>query len=104
MLVQYRLIRPLSSGRCGSHDKREIRSDLMKAEDMLSLLKSLQEELSSADSLDPEHRKSLQALTSEIQETLAKGAIPNPAATATLSQRMKESVIEFEVRHPIIGG
>ena len=76
----------------------------MNAEEMLRILKSLQEELSSADSLQPEHRKSLQTLTNEIQQTLAAGAPTDPAATATLSQRMKESVIEFEVRHPIIGG
>ncbi len=76
----------------------------MNAEEMLSVLKSLQEELSNADSLHPDQRKSLQALTNEIQETLAKGAAPDRAATATLSERMKESVIEFEVRHPIIGG
>lgn len=82
----------------------------MNPEEMLSILKSLQEELASAESIHPDHRKSLQSLTDEIQQTLASAAQMNAAAatgaaeTETLSQRMKESIIEFEVRHPIIGG
>ena len=82
----------------------------MNPEEMLSILKSLQEELEDAESIHPEHRKSLQSLTHEIQETLASHSPANAVTSAdstasgTLSQRMKESVIEFEVRHPIIGG
>ena len=82
----------------------------MNPEEMLSILKSLQEELASAESIHPDHRKSLQSLTDEIQQTLASAGQTNAAAstgaaaTETLSQRMKESIIEFEVRHPIIGG
>jgi len=80
----------------------------MNPEEMLTILKSLQEELADAESIHPDHRKSLQTLTDEIQQTLASGAPTNTAASAdeskTLSQRMKESIIEFEVRHPIIGG
>ncbi len=82
----------------------------MNPEEMLNILKSLQEELAGAESIHPEHRKSLQSLTHEIQQTLASdspaNAVPSSDSTAarTLSQRMKESVIEFEVRHPIIGG
>ena len=82
----------------------------MNPEEMLSILKSLQEELADAESIHPDHRKSLQSLTREIQQTLASHSSVNAVtsvdstATSTLSQRMKESVIEFEVRHPIIGG
>ena len=82
----------------------------MNPEEMLSILKSLQEELADAESIHPDHRKSLQSLTREIQQTLASHSSANAVtsvdstATSTLSQRMKESVIEFEVRHPIIGG
>ncbi len=80
----------------------------MNPEEMLTILRSLQEELASAESIHPDHRKSLQTLTDEIQQTLASGAPTTTAASAdaseTLSQRMKESIIEFEVRHPIIGG
>ncbi|MEJ7596109.1 MAG: DUF4404 family protein [Planctomycetaceae bacterium] len=82
----------------------------MNPEEMLSILKSLQEELADAESIHPEHRESLQSLTHEIQQTLASHSSENAVtsvdstATSTLSQRMKESVIEFEVRHPIIGG
>jgi hypothetical protein len=82
----------------------------MNPEEMLNILKSLQGELASAESIHPEHRKSLQSLTHEIQQTLASDSSANAVssidsdATLTLSQRMKESVIEFEVRHPIIGG
>lgn len=82
----------------------------MNPEEMLSLLKSLQEELANAESIHPEHRESLKSLTHEIQQTLASSPTANSAitpeipSTGTLSQRMKESIIEFEVRHPIIGG
>ncbi len=78
----------------------------MNPEEMLSVLKSLQEELAHAESIHPDHRKSLQTLTDEIQQTLAANAVSSGdrSATDTLSQRMKESIIEFEVRHPIIGG
>jgi hypothetical protein len=78
----------------------------MNPEEMLSVLKSLQEELAHAESIHPDHRKSLQTLTDEIQQTLASNAVNSGdrSATDTLSQRMKESIIEFEVRHPIIGG
>ena len=82
----------------------------MNPEEMLSILRSLQKELAGAESIHPDHRKSLQSLTHEIQQTLASDSPANAVtavdstATGTLSQRMKESVIEFEVRHPIIGG
>ncbi len=82
----------------------------MNPEEMLSILKLLQEELANAESIHPDHRKSLQSLTHEIQQTLASDTTANSVnsvettATGTLSQRMKESIIEFEVRHPIIGG
>lgn len=87
----------------------------MNPEEMLNILKSLQDELANAESIHPDHRKSLQSLTHEIQQTLASDTPANAVnasdttasdttATGTLSQRMKESIIEFEVRHPIIGG
>ena len=76
----------------------------MNPDEILTVLKSLQQELENAESIHPDHRKSLQLLTQEIQQTLASGALANPSDADTLSQRMKESIIEFEVRHPIIGG
>lgn len=82
----------------------------MSPEEMLTILKSLDEELENAESIHPDHRKSLQSLTHEIQKKLASGAAmdtsssPDGKGTATLSQQMKDAVVEFEVRHPIIGG
>ncbi len=82
----------------------------MNSEEMLRILKSLQEELEGTESIHPEHRKSMQSLTHEIQKTLASAspakaaASPDSTATHPLSERMKDAVIEFEVRHPIIGG
>ena len=81
----------------------------MNPEEMLSILRSLQEELANAESIHPDHRKSLQSLTDEIQQTLSSNTSGNAvvangtADSDSLSQRMKESIIEFEVRHPIIG-
>ncbi len=82
----------------------------MNPEEMLTILKSLDEELENAESIHPDHRKSLQFLTREIQNKLASDASPDEASSpdsrgpATLSQQVKDAVIEFEVRHPIIGG
>jgi len=83
---------------------------MMNAQEMLVILKSLDEELENADSIHPDHRKSLQSLTHEIQKKLASGTHPDnavsidTAVSETLSQQMKNAAIEFEVRHPIIGG
>ncbi len=82
----------------------------MNPEEMLAILKSLDEELENAESIHPDHRKSLQSMTHEIQKKLASGASidatssPDANAAATLSQQIKDAIIEFEVRHPIIGG
>lgn len=82
----------------------------MNPVEMLTILKSLDEELENAEAIHPDHRKSLQALTHEIQKKLASNssqdnaALADTAGSATLSQQMKNAVIEFEVRHPIIGG
>jgi hypothetical protein len=82
----------------------------MNPEEMLTILKSLDEELENAESIHPDHRKSLQLLTHEIQKKLAPDtstdatSSPDTKAAATLSQQMKDAVIEFEVRHPMIGG
>ena len=82
----------------------------MNPEEMLTILKSLDEELESAESIHPDHRKSLQSMTHEIQKKLSSSAStdatsePGGKAAATLSQQIKDAVIEFEVRHPIIGG
>ena len=82
----------------------------MNPEEMLAILKSLDEELENAESIHPDHRKSLQSMTHEIQKKLASGASTDATsssdanAAATLSQQIKDAIIEFEVRHPIIGG
>ena len=76
----------------------------MNPEEMLEILKALQDELEGAETIHPDHRRSLQKLTDEIQQTLSSGSPKHPTDENTLSQRMKQSIIEFEVRHPIIGG
>ena len=79
----------------------------MNSEEMLTILKSLDDELENADAIHPDHRKSLQLLTQEIQKKLASAEAdesPEDETTVTLSQQMKDAVIEFEVHHPIIGG
>ncbi len=82
----------------------------MNPEEMLTILKSLDEELENAESIHPDHRKALQSMTHEIQKKLASDASTDATPSldsrtaATLSQQIKDAVIEFEVRHPIIGG
>ena len=77
----------------------------MNPEEMLSDPQVIAGGARNAESIHPEHRKSLQTLTDEIQQTLASRVLQAMELTTdTLSRRMKESIIEFEVRHPIIGG
>lgn len=79
----------------------------MNPEEMLTILKSLDQELENAEAIHPDHRKSLQSLTHEIQKKLASAEAdesPEEQTIVTLSQQMKDAVVEFEVHHPIIGG
>lgn len=83
----------------------------MNREEILKTLQTLHSELAAVDNLDDQTRQQLQAVTDDIQRVLT-GAEPAVGGQGdgggegdqSLSQRLKELVIDFEVRHPIIGG
>lgn len=77
----------------------------MTRDEMLKTLQSLHQELTAADNVDDETKNALQALTGDIERVLAnENSDSESDDQKTLSERLRESVIEFEVRHPVIGG
>ncbi len=77
----------------------------MSRDEIMQALARLQHELGSEEALDENTRSSLRALTEDIRRLLDNGVSGGATDEAkSLSERVRESVIEFEVRHPVIGG
>lgn len=77
----------------------------MNRDEMLQTLTALHDELATADNIDAETRQMLKSLTGEIEKVLnTTDTSGDNDLSRSLSTQLKESVIEFEVRHPIIGG
>ncbi len=77
----------------------------MNREEMLQTLQTLHSELSTTGSIDSETREMLQTLTDDILRVLTENAEePGDDTQKPLSERLRETAIDFEVRHPIIGG
>lgn len=77
----------------------------MNRDEMLQTLATLHNELATAENLDEETRQMLKTLTGDIEKVLVQ--LENSSGEEidkSLTQQLRESVIEFEVRHPIIGG
>ena len=77
----------------------------MNRDEMLQTLATLHNELATAENLDEETRQMLKTLTGDIEKVLIQ--LENSSGEEidkSLTQQLRESVIEFEVRHPIIGG
>ncbi len=77
----------------------------MNREEMLQTLATLHTELAAAENLDEETRQMLKTLTGDIEKVLV--SLENSSGEEidkSMTQQLRESVIEFEVRHPIIGG
>jgi peptidoglycan hydrolase CwlO-like protein len=79
----------------------------MEQHELLVTLKTLQSQLAETDNVDAETQRLLQTVTADIQALLdergADKAEPSESDTS-LSERLRESLIEFEVRHPHLGG
>ncbi|MCA9059449.1 MAG: DUF4404 family protein [Planctomycetaceae bacterium] len=78
----------------------------MAPEDLKNALQSLHHELQDTSNLDDSTRQLLQSLVQDIQSALDKSPSEDDTAAAdpSLSERLRQAVIEFEVRHPQIGG
>lgn len=92
----------------------------MNRDDLNKTLEALHQELSGAQNISADTVALLKTLTSDIQrildhpalsaDTLSADAASPVAAVSgsdqdkSLSERLREAAIEFEVRHPQIGG
>ncbi|MCA9063121.1 MAG: DUF4404 family protein [Planctomycetaceae bacterium] len=79
----------------------------MQRDELLRTLQSLHSELQQAESLDAKARDALRGLATEIQEVLNGQTASDQSESeseASVSDRLREAMIEFEVRHPQIGG
>ena len=79
----------------------------MTQEDLNSTLANLQETLSTTKDVNDKTRELLVDLTSQIRVLLDEGresAGQEASPDQSLSQRLKDMIVEFEVHHPQIGG
>ena len=75
----------------------------MEQHELLSTLKAVHAQLAQSGEIDPETQLLLQTVTDDIQNALAAKS-GTEAADDTLAERIRTSLIEFEVRHPTLGG
>lgn len=78
----------------------------MNRDELLNTLKTLHTQLSGAGDIDAETQKMLQTVTSDIQNLLKAGSAGQGADESgkSLSDRLRDTLIEFEARHPHVGG
>ena len=75
----------------------------MEQHELLNALKAVHAQLTQAGEIDPETQRLLQTVTADIQNALdAKSGTSDP--DDSLAERIRASLIEFEVRHPTLGG
>jgi hypothetical protein len=78
----------------------------MNHEDLRNTLMTLHTQLASAGEIDKDTQAMLQIVTSDIQRLLepnATGAAVEESSD-TLAERLRTTLIEFEARHPHVGG
>jgi len=78
----------------------------MTQEDLRNTLITLHTQLSSAGEIDATTQAMLQAVTSDIQHLLEHGTTETVADESddSLAERLRTTLIEFEARHPRVGG
>jgi len=78
----------------------------MNRDELLNTLKALHDELSNGGEIDAETQAMLLTVTSDIQKVLDSEADESHADDSgkSLSERLRDSLIEFEARHPHVGG
>lgn len=77
----------------------------MNRDEMLATLQNLHNALESADDVDQETRALLQTVTRDIEDVLQRGQDSDvETPPETLSEQLRETLIEFEARHPQIAG
>jgi hypothetical protein len=78
----------------------------MNQQDLRNTLLTLHTQLSSAGEIDATTQAMLQAVTNDIQHLLEHGTTRTVADESddSLSERLRTTLIEFEARHPHLGG
>jgi hypothetical protein len=78
----------------------------MNRDELLNTLKTLHTQLSSLGEIDAETQTMLQTVTSDIQNVLDSGSAAqvDDDSGKSLSERLRDTLIEFEARHPHVGG
>ena len=78
----------------------------MNRDELLNTLKTLHMQLSSAGEIDTETQTMLKTVTSDIQKLLdnRSAADVDDDSGKSLSERLRDTLIEFEARHPHVGG
>ena len=78
----------------------------MNHDQLLTTLKTLQSQLSSAGEIDAETQTMLQTVTADIQKIQESRATTGAAdeSETSFSERLRETLIELEARHPHVGG
>ena len=71
----------------------------MAREKLQRLIATLQEELSSSESVDEETRKALQQLIPDIEE-IASGDAPSSGDHASAASQLENATLQFESEHP----
>jgi hypothetical protein len=75
----------------------------MEQHELLNTLKAVHAQLNQSGEIDPETQRLLQTVTADIQKALdAKSGAEG--SDDSLAERIRTSLIEFEVRHPTLGG
>lgn len=75
----------------------------MGQHEILANLQSLHTQLSSAGEIDEATRRMLETVTSDIQKLLENQSAASPS-DGSVSESLRNTLIEFEVRHPHLGG
>jgi hypothetical protein len=77
----------------------------MDQEELLTTLKTLHAQLSSAGEIDAETQSQLQAVTADIQQLLEDRQVARADESgAPFTTRIRETLMELEARHPTVGG
>jgi predicted RND superfamily exporter protein len=77
----------------------------MNRDELLNTLQSLHDELESTPDVDQQTRQMLQTVTADIRDVLDQdGESANSESPESVSERLRETLIEFEARHPQIAG
>jgi hypothetical protein len=75
----------------------------MTEDDLSNTLATLHETLNETTEVDDPTRELLLGVAADIQRLLTSGDEPG-SSDEIISNRVREMVVEFEVRHPHIGG